>query len=832
MDSSVSSLAQAFFDTGKGFNQLESTTVPIAAGSTAQTLVFPLPTALVRALRFDPLTVPGTVHLHSAVVRRSDTRAALRVLDLHEATALNEIARLTPQPGGLEAVTTPDSGDSQLGFALPVPIDPRLAWYDQAVHWIGVDVSVTMVAFVAFALWWSLHDWLLRALYPVRWLDGRFAAWAAKLSRPEVVRLDRWAFWFYGGCALIFGALAAAGIHGSSLDEYATQYPWSAVKTTPLYGHAEGIRSDEWALQTPAFLNQLYRREPLRTDATAFGNQNAALLISLPCRDFTQAFRPEFWGFRFLPPAAAFAVYWQAKGFILLTGIFSLLLLLTRGHTGLSALGAGWMFFSAHMQWAYSWTSLLPEMAGFFGWTLCLTFYLSVGRNRYALAAAAVGGAISALDFALCVYPPHQIPFVLFGALLAPVWLWMHRAQVLRPDLVRRHVIALAACWGIVALVLGGFYLETHAGIVTAANTVYPGQRVSAGGGVPLEAYLSHFLDFWKTEQHFPAGQGNVCEGTGFLWLLPVTLFVFGRRRFAGAGGTEAMLAVCWLTATVIAAWTIFPVPASVGHWLLLDHVPADRCLPALGLINVVGVILYLSLRRPTDLPDDAPAEFWRAAGAIAAFLGAVALLTLMNTVYHDFFTTSQVVVAAFYAAALTVLLLARHSFAFGAVLLVPLVLANGAINPVDRGLGVVTRSPLFRAVQSDRHLRDGRWLVYSHDFTLTGFVVATGADVFNSFKVLPDLAAMSAFDPSGASRRAYNQSGHMVVRPLPAGQPSRFENPDVGLLRWSVSPLDPALRRVGVHFEVFDEEPDGALVAGLRRILPAVPGIWIYELP
>ena len=37
-------------------------------------------------------------------------------------------------------------------------------------------------------------------------LDRRFASWAEWLSRPEVARLDHWIFWFYGGCAVVFGA--------------------------------------------------------------------------------------------------------------------------------------------------------------------------------------------------------------------------------------------------------------------------------------------------------------------------------------------------------------------------------------------------------------------------------------------------------------------------------------------------------------------------------------------------------------------------------------------------------------------------------------------------
>ena len=197
----------------------------------------------------------------------------------------------------------------------------------------------------------------------------------------------------------------------------------------------------------------------------------------------------------------------------------------------------------------------------------------------------------------------------------------------------------------------------------------------------------------------------------------------------------------------------------------------------------------------------------------MAAFLGMTALLALMNGVYHGFFSGSEIVLAAGYAAVLIVCVLERWLPVFAVALLVPLALANGLINPVDRGLDVVTQSALFRAVQGDPRMRQGKWLVYSHDFTLTGFVVATGAEVFNSFKVLPNLNAMAAFDPDRRHLRSYNQSGHMLARPLAAGEPCRFENPDVGMLEWSVSPLDPGLRKVGVRFLVFDEAPEAATV-------------------
>ncbi len=838
MDSTKYSVAQAFFDTGNGFHALETVTTPIDEG-TPQHLTFPLPAAPVQAIRFDPLQISGTVHLHHAAVRRSDDHAEVYVFDLNRVTASNEIARLTPQPDGLEVVTTPDSKDSQLSFANERPIEMNLTLADQAAHWIKVDAKVTLFALLAVGIVLGLRAALgerltaawRRATTPVRWLDARFAAWAARLSRPEVASLDRWVFWFYAACLLTFGALAAAGLHGSSLDEYNSEYPYSEVKTAPLLGRPRGIRSDEWAQQTPAFLNQIFRRTPLNAKTSTEGRPNAALIQNLPARDFTQGFRPQYWAFFVLPFDAAFAVYWQAKGLVLLTGVFSLLLLLTRGRTGLAALGALWLFFSAHMQWCYSWPSMLPEMIGCFGWTICLTLYLSVGRNRYLLAAAVLGGMVAAVNFALCFYPPQQIPFVLFGAVLVPAWMWQNRALILRRDLVGRHGLALAACWGGVALAMAGFGYEVRDAIVAAAHTVYPGQRILGGGGITVARLLSNWMDFWKSDARYPVSEGNICEGTGFLWLLPFTLFSLG-RRLGGQTGLRGLLVACWIVAAGLLTWMIFPIPPWVGHWLLLDHVQAHRCLPALGVVNVAGVILYLSLRRGEE-PSDAAARGRRPWAEIAAvFLGVLMLLTLTNDSYPAFFQGSEVFWGAGYITLLVACLLAVRPGLLAGALLVPLVLANGLINPVDRGAQVVTRSALFRTIQGEPRLLEGKWLLYSRSFVNMGFVVATGADVFNSFKVLPNLRDLAAFDPEGRFLNNYNQSGFTLAVPLPEGQPSTFEFVNIGVLRWSVSPLDPALRQVGVRFVIFDEEPAPDLAAKLRRIHPEVPRLFLYELP
>ena len=152
------------------------------------------------------------------------------------------------------------------------------------------------------------------------------------------------------------------------------------------------------------------------------GPDYTALFSNLPVRHVTALFRPQFWGFFVLPPEYAFSFYWQFKALLLLSGVFSLLLLLTQS-SKLAAFGTLWYAFSPNIQWTYSWASLLPEMIGLFCLVICAVFYLSVGRRPAFLAGAAVVCAAGAVNFALCAYYPHQIPLVWFGVFLCIWWL-------------------------------------------------------------------------------------------------------------------------------------------------------------------------------------------------------------------------------------------------------------------------------------------------------------------------------------------------------------------------------------------------------------------------
>lgn len=644
-----------------------------------------------------------------------------------------------------------------------------------------------------------------------------------------VLPLDRLALSYYGVCFLIFATMAVAGFHGSSIGIHGSTYHYSSVKHHPLLGEPKSVRSDEWNYHTPAILNQVLRRDRLAADSSLFGPDKAALFANIPTRHWTEWFRPQFWVFHCLPPAAAYSFYWQTKGLLLLIGTFSLFLLITRNSVA-AALGALWYFFSAYTQWSYSWPTLLPEMIGLFGLVICFTAYMTVGRNCSRLTVAAVLCALCAVDFALCAYPPHQIPLVICGLAIAGWWLWTRADLIFCNEKWLARSMAVGGCWFSVALVMGLFYLDTQVGFGELARTVYPGQRSVGGGTVTAAQMLSHFMDFWKQEKHYPAALNNICESTGYLWLAPATLLMPWPAVTARC--TRLAYLFLWVAFVLLVAWMLLPIPAAVGQYLLLDKVPPNRCLHALGLINIAIVVTYVSAQWPTPvertvrLKTDGPAF-------VAIFILLLIALVYMNSVYGRFFTRSEVAIAAAYTAFLVSCLSKRWRRLLATALLLPAAATTASVNPLDRGLDVILQSPLFRVLERQPELRNGRWLAFSPSVVLPGFVSACGVDLTNGLKIIPALNELALFDPDKRYRSIINQSCYLLAHVQTEVGPGQFESSGPGYVEWKVNPLDPRLREIGVKYVAFDSPPDSSIREKLKLIFEEESGsIWVYELP
>ncbi len=513
---------------------------------------------------------------------------------------------------------------------------------------------------------------------------------------------------------------------------------------------------DEWDFHTPAILNEALRAHRFEVQSSALGNHSVALIGNVPVAHISTIFRPQFWGFFVLPVDYAFAVYWQFKALLLLTGLFTWLLLLTHS-TLCSITGALWYFFSAYTQWSYSWPSLLPEMVGLICFVMVCACYLTIGRNAIGLALAALAGATCAINFGMCAYLPQLFPLAELALFFFAAWCIAKRELIFRGDGAGLRMLCATLSIALIAVIGIVVFLQLRTAIAGIANTTYPGKRVFAGASASPQVYISHFLNWKETETHVPAQLPNICEASGFLWLAPVTLFCIGRLMFSRL--QKFAFATLWCWSLIMLGWLLFPIPGRIGKFLGLTLTGATRSDAALGLANIAIVMLCVAcIGKRNGGFSRWTAGLASAASTLGIFGVIFTLVFLTNGLMSGFFSLREMLFAAAFATAAAMLILEGRKALFACLLVVPLAVKFGGVNPIERGVTVFTNSKLYSFVHADKALLESEWIVFSEEMHSPEFLGGVGCQVYNGLHYLPDIDHFALFRSAGWDIEAAEQ--------------------------------------------------------------------------
>jgi hypothetical protein len=837
ISSSISSESRLYFDTGSGYTETESQAEPVRAGSAHlfQQLVFELPTKDLHSLRFDPFTGEGVVLLRN--VRIVGSHGVLKIIPPSAITAYNQIQTRTENGNEVLFKTVPGANDAGVVLDLNGPFASHL--FEAAStrrSLLGGNAILLCIAIAAFWMFMPLLRLWAMATSQLRTADIWAQKLAKSLSAPDFIQFDSYAMWFYFLCITAFLLAVCTNLNGSSAAMYNSAYGIGKPSTL-LLGVPQSIRSDEWAFHTPAILNESLASKRFDAKNSIVGDDSISLLANLPVRHLSTLFRPQFWAFFVLPTDYAYSAYWQFKALILITGLFTLLLLSTNS-TFWAITGSLWYFFSSFTQWTYSWPSALPEMVGLISWTLCLVCFLTIGRNRLALFFAAIGAATCGIDFVLCGYLPHLIPLIWMAVFFFIFWCLGQRNLILKQEHLGRRILAFAIVVAIAGFIGTVVYFDGRNAFAAVANTAYPGRRTFAGGSMTLQMLISHFFELTETETHLPPSLLNICEGSGFLWLAPLTLFLWNRLIVSRL--QKFFLASFCLTFIFILLWVLIHFSAHAGSLFGLDKTFGPRCIPCLGLVNIAIVAICMSSankdKETTGGAGTPAADFFRACGIV---LIVFIVLFLTNQALAAYFSWKELSLATGFSSLLIFLLLERKRLALAFTLVLSQALSFGAVNPIQRGLDVITQSTLYKFVHVHPELLRAKWIVYSdapavysEGVMMSGYFTAVGCDVYTGMKYLPDVDHFPLFASRGISLAALNRDGVRFALPLPADTRSTAETPVEYEVVWSVSPSDPIVKQLGIAYFAFNKQPSPSITSQLMALTSEpIDGFWIYKL-
>lgn len=359
-------------------------------------------------------------------------------------------------------------------------------------------------------------------------------------------------------------------------SHYARVLAYLGADIHPWLFSTKADRSDEYFVLTP-LIQTAVRGGFSETNQISPYRETLKGFLALPILDWSLLFKPQLWGFWILPPAYAYSVYFCFFWAAFLTG-YTILLTQLGARPVIAALGAVCLLYSGFVQaW---WTTNAPTFA-FAPWP-AIVFLLKL-RPLFKLPLLA--WTITAWVFAL-VYPP----FIVSGAFALGILLIAFRRDAFTPANCLLSLAALA----IVAFLFRFYFGDL---ITIMGNTIYPGQRVSSGGGVDPSVLISHLFPYFALASISSFRAGNFCGLAAVSTFLPLSVLCF--IRFRSARETLRANLGAWslvaLGLLLMLAWMVLPVPADLGRMLLWTNVPPYRMLWGFGLLLTLSAIILLS---------------------------------------------------------------------------------------------------------------------------------------------------------------------------------------------------------------------------------------------
>ncbi|MDH1660430.1 DUF3292 domain-containing protein [Stenotrophomonas sp. GD03777] len=520
----------------------------------------------------------------------------------------------------------------------------------------------------------------------------------------------------------------------------------------PLLGTARSIRSDEWMVYTP-YVQIAVANDFGQVNAHSPYHESLRTFQALPLLDWGLLFKPYHWAFFVLPPANAYSFFFAFMAVAFLSGWTTFLRQLQLPLLP-ALLIASTLFFSPFVQvW---WSSnagafaLAPWVA--VAWLGIGNRWLRIMAGAYALSAWLVAAT----------YPPFTIGSLLTMGLLV---LAFRRETLSFPRLLD----AVAA--GLLSLAV--FFGYFHEIIQVARDTVYPGQRASAGGGVSLITLLAHLFPNLMTYKFAPLPSfrtSNECEIAVLGSLLPLFTLVLadGVRFRSWARSNRRALWILAAGLLMVACWMFLPVPVLIGKLTGLSLVPPIRALLAFGLLLNIGCAIIL-VRCGVLIQ---PRRVLLLAGLLA--LGSAAKYLFGDDGFHQLYSSYDTVPYLCLAALAIVASRPRCSKHAPTLVLATAALANllgnGLFNPVQPAGPIfsIDRQAVLQAQQARgaRSNADGA-LVATGSFG--GLLPGAGIPAVNHVLYLPQMKYFRRYFPTMPDSDfnfTFNRYHHVSVNP------------------------------------------------------------------
>ncbi len=652
-----------------------------------------------------------------------------------------------------------------------------------------------------------------------------------KSNLVSTFRRVQQSIWFFPVLLLIpVILLTILKINGSSIGMYHAIFYGNTKDSSLLLNRPRGIRSDEWVVNTQQVIAQSKAGYPVVNPY--IGNGENMTTTDVPYKEWSTLFKPLNIPFFILPLEMAFALKWWLMGYLLIVSCYFFVLKLLPQKRLLASFISVSLFTSAFVQWWYVYGTVSSLFYPLFIAITVMNLYKSSSLKRK----IAYGTLLAYLAscFALVLYPPFQIATgIVLGAFLIShileVYTGWNKQQ-------RKYNIIITLAAGVVSLLIVALFLITRLDVLkTTTETVYPGKRSFQSGGFPYKHFLSPHLGFQftsenKTGRYLIDGvnPSNQSEASNFLLLLPflllpsVVLLVYEKKKNRPLDKPLLLLNLLFIvfcSQLFVHAFTPF------SHFLLLDKVGTWRLLIGIGLLNVMVLVAWI--RNYSKKPFTFK---YRHAVVYSLLVFAIQLLLALDA--HNnlvSFISLRGAILFSLPIPIVIFLLLRKKFVLALLFYVIFsVFITFRVNPLYKGLGILTNSPVSKEVRDIGGKTNFGWI--SDGGYLQNIASINGERSITGVYNYPQLGLWDNIP--GATEKVYNRYAHVgavISDDLPSRPKLKLVSQDSFVLE--SNPCSPDLKKIHVSYIVTANVLSGKCTSKERTLSYPNTTLYIYKI-
>ena len=596
--------------------------------------------------------------------------------------------------------------------------------------------------------------------------------------------------------------LSVFKINGSSVEIFrGAVFDTSERDPNSLFGRPRAIRSDQYMITIPMIASQDINNEA--TINTDMGEGTNLITQNIPSRNIFALFRPTFFTFYFTDDTGfSYSFHWWAEMGLLLISTYLLLLQLTKKNLWISIGGSLLFVMTPFTQW-WNQTNMITWIS--FG----VLFFLKILKEKdwRINILCGLGLSYSIVTFALLLYPAFQVS-VTYIALGIAIGYVISEWKEIKGNLKLSIPILVTF------VILGGsfvlLFIKEYKDVISIiSNTVYPGTRFITAGEGDRNLLFNGFYNILLQRDSNTAPFGNQSESSNFFLLFPPLLvwIIYKNINLFRKKKKLDWIAICISLVLIFFTTHYFlPLPSIVSKISLMFLIPHQRLLIGFGFGSYI-LMLYILSKKDIYKPNKSIVD------TILLYLLSLSFGMLICSVGIKLYTTSpdffkspkivppeiKIIGASSLVTLLVFLLLKSYKKLFLIALLSFAFISTGYINPIRRGLDVLTNTEMAKYIRETSEKDDSKWVVFG-DHKIAQYALANNANVLNGVHIYPQFNIWKILDPQGQYIDIYNRYAHIGFAENTDNRPLvELVQPDALVV--NISPCDPKLKELGVKY-------------------------------